>query len=119
MLTATKRAFKASLVTVITILFLVFAVVNRGMVHLSLFPLPYTAEMPTFLFAIFCFAIGLTVGWIAVSLKLSRNHRLLKSEHKRVMALQNELSLLQASRSIIQPGAIEGLDSRLRGNDEK
>jgi uncharacterized integral membrane protein len=105
-ITSTKRVLKASLITVITIVFLVFAVVNRASVHLSLFPLPYSAEMPLFLFSIFCFTLGLIVGWVAVSLKLSRSQRLLKSEHKRVLALQNEVSVMHSARQVSSPTAL-------------
>ena len=98
MLKATKRVFKTLLVTVITIFFLVFSAVNRDVIRLSLFPLPYSAEIPEFLFAIFCFTLGLIVGWIVLSLKLSHSQHLLKSEHKRVMALQNEVSGLHTKK---------------------
>ena len=97
MLTATKRTFKLFLVTLITVVFVMFAVVNREVVHLSLFPLPYTAEMPAFIFAVICFSLGLIVGWIVVSLKLMKSQRLLKSQHKHVMALQNEVGVMKAA----------------------
>jgi len=107
-----KRIFKAALITVITVLFLMFAVSNHATIRLSLFPLPYSAEMPEFLFAIFCFALGLMVGWMAISLKLSKSQRMLKSEHKRVMALENEVNL----QSVIPAQAGIHLSARASGD---
>jgi len=96
LLTATKRRLRFFAFTIITIGFLGFAVANRQFIHISLFPLPYAAEMPEFIFAILCFALGCLVGWGFTGLKLSKSKRLLKTEHQYVMALQNEISGLHA-----------------------
>lgn len=92
------RFIKVFFFCLITAAFLVFAVANHQTVHLSFFPLPYGADMPSFLFAILCFALGAIIGGFLVHFKLSRTHRLLKAEHKRVSALENELSALQAEQ---------------------
>lgn len=75
-----------------------FSVVNRQFIHISFFPLPYSADMPQFVFAVICFALGAIVGSLGVSLKLSKSKRMLKSEHKHVMALQNEVGALHAEK---------------------
>jgi len=95
LLTATKRTLKLLLVTVVTVGFLGFSIVNRQTVHISLFPLPYSADLPQFLFAMLCFTCGVTVGWVTLSLKLSHLKRLFKAEHRRAIALQNELDTTQ------------------------
>ncbi len=68
---------------------------NRQFVHISLFPLPYSADMPQFIFAVICFALGVLVGGGFSGMKVSRISRLLKKEHKNVMALQNEIGGLK------------------------
>ena len=95
--------------TVVTVTFLVFAVVNRETVHLSLFPLPYSADMPEFLFAIFCFALGTVVGWMVISLKLSKAKHIIILERKRVMALQNEVSALYSEKQGSLPAVLPKL----------
>ena len=82
----------------LSVLFVCFAVLNRQFIHISLFPLPYSAEMPEFIFAVICFALGVVIGSGFSGLKLSHSHRLLKNEHKHVMALQNEISAMQVEK---------------------
>jgi lipopolysaccharide assembly protein A len=94
----TRRALKLFVITVITMCFIVFSVVNRDIVRLSLFPFPYSADMPLFLFALLCFSIGMVVGWLIVGVQISKHKRLLKSEHQRVMALENEMGAVQATK---------------------
>ena len=93
------RFLKTALITIITIAFLLFAIANREFIHLSLFPLPYAADMPEFLFAILCFALGVIIGGFMVSLKLSRAKRLIALERKRIAALESELSGLQQEKT--------------------
>lgn len=92
------RFFKLLLLLIVTVAFLVFAVVNRELVAVSLFPLPYSAEIPVFILAIACFAAGALYGWLMVGMKLIRNKYMLRSEHNRVMALQNEVQALHAEQ---------------------
>ena len=72
-------------------MFLVFAANNHDAIDVGLFPLPYTVTVPKFLFAIACFALGVVFGGFSMNLKLGKSRRLYKSEHRRVMALQNEI----------------------------
>ncbi len=74
--------------------------------HVSLFPLPYSAEMPMFVFAVLCFALGLIIGSGFVGTKASRLNRMLKKEHKHVMALQNEISALHIEKGNLLPSAL-------------
>ena len=43
----------------LTLLLVLFAIVNREFIAISLFPLPYAIELPKFLLAIICFGAGL------------------------------------------------------------
>lgn len=106
MLSATRRTLRFALLTAITVAFLDFAVVNRQFVTISLFPLPYSADMPQFVFAILCFALGIVFGSLGLSFKLSRSKRMLKKEHKHVMALQNEIGSMQHSNPESLPAVL-------------
>lgn len=98
MLSRVSRILKALLITIIAVLFITFAVVNREAVKISLFPLPYEAQLPAFLLAILCFALGSIIGWMTLSLRLSKTKREAKTEHKRVVALQHEIDALHAEQ---------------------
>ena len=89
------RFIKLALVTVFSVIFLDFAIVNREAVHISLFPLPYAADMPQFLLTILCFALGALVGGVAVNLKSLKNSRRFRAEHSRVIALENEIAVMR------------------------
>lgn len=95
MLTPLLRYLKLLVLTVFSGFFIALAVVNRSPVELSLFPLPYTMHIPAFLLIVVCFSLGLITGWVLLSVRLAKKHLKLKSEHKRVAALQNELGVLK------------------------
>jgi uncharacterized integral membrane protein len=98
-----RRIVKALAITVVTVMFLIFAANNHGMMDVGLFPLPYTLSIPKFLFATICFALGVVIGSFYVNLKLGKTQRKYKSEHRRVMALQNEISSMRARDSQLSP----------------
>ena len=97
------RTLKLWVAIFISCLFVLFAVVNREIIAISLFPLPYHLDLPKFLLAIICFGAGLLVGGIVMTLKLSRAKSLLRKEHKHVMALQNEVAGAREEKQLILP----------------
>lgn len=105
-MTKTRRILRFLLLTAVTAAFLDFAVVNRQFVHISLFPLPYMADMPLFVFAVLCVAFGIVLGSVGLNLKLSRSKRRLRSEHKHVMALQNEIAAVRHENPASLPAAL-------------
>jgi putative membrane protein len=92
------KIIKSLLLILLTAVFVTFAVANREFISLSLFPLPYTVEMPKFLLAIVCVALGAIIGWMVLGVRMSKNYFQMKSEHKRVVALQNEVSALHSEK---------------------
>ncbi|MDX2073186.1 MAG: LapA family protein [Alphaproteobacteria bacterium] len=74
---------------------LLFVVVNHETVAISLFPLPYTIEMPKFLLALVCFGAGILVGGIMMGRKLTRALRVSHKSHQRAIALENEMKSRQ------------------------
>lgn len=78
--------------------FAAFAVANRQAITIVLFPLPYSATMPLFLFSMLCFALGAVVIGIIMSARSVKNRRLYNHEKKRTAALNNELEGIKAER---------------------
>ena len=70
---------------------LLFVVNNHANVTVSLFPLPYEAEMPLFILTVLFFCVGMIMGGAMLSVKMLRLKRLLALFRKRSMALENEL----------------------------
>lgn len=92
---------KLLFITAFTFAFVMFAVANRGIVAISLFPLPYDAEMPVFLLAVLCVALGAVIGGLVMSCHLSKRYLQLRREHKRAEALENELAAMRAESSLL------------------
>jgi lipopolysaccharide assembly protein A len=95
--TSTKRTIKTILTVIAVIVFTVFAVANRTTVAISLFPLPYSVDVPLFLLVLLCFALGVMFAGLTMGTKLSRSNRMLKKERKHATALHNELTGLKAA----------------------
>ncbi len=103
MLAALKRIINVVLIAAVSVIFILFAVNNRLIVTISLFPLPYEADLPLFILAILAFALGVITGGLIISLKFSKARRLARAEHKRVVALENEITALHNERQCQVP----------------
>lgn len=86
------RLFKFLLVAAITLIFMAFAVANRETAHLSLFPLPYTVDMPLFLLAVACLTLGVCLATLVMLADTLRHRREAFRLRRRVMALENEIA---------------------------
>jgi putative membrane protein len=95
------RYVKYSFFLIFTVAFVLFAVANRAPVELSFFPLPYMVAMPLFLFTMLCIASGVVLAGIALGLRTSKARGQYKAEHKRVMALENELEGMRAEKQLL------------------
>lgn len=85
------QLFKFLLFFAVCIVFVTFSIVNRGPVALDLFPLPYEAQMPLFLFALICMALGVVVASLGANLSLFRAKHRLKQEQRRSAVLEKKL----------------------------
>jgi len=104
-----KRYIRLFLFAIGSLAFLMFAVDNRETAHVSLFPLPFMAEMPLFLFAIMCFFFGAVGGYVCSLAKSHKLSALLKNEQKRANSLQNQLDSESAERVTAVPAKIASL----------
>lgn len=79
-----------------TVLLVSLAVVNRHLVVLSLYPIPYEIELPLYLFSVIFFLMGLLAASSSgFFLRLSRRRELRKSK-KQIHALESELASLRS-----------------------
>lgn len=97
------RYLKFSFLAFVVLFFTAFSVVNRETVSVSLFPLPFAADLPLFLLALICFSLGALVAGFWVNIKFAKTKRMLSREHKRVMALQNELAGIKSEQPANAP----------------
>lgn len=79
----------------LTVLLVAFCVANREFVTVSLFPLPYSAEMPKSLAFMVCLTLGILIGGLCGSMALLRQKRQLRREKITNAALSNELKLMR------------------------
>lgn len=86
-------------------MFAAFAVTNRQDIAVNLFPLPYSLDMPLFLLALLCMALGAAAGGLAMLYSALHHKRQLKDARQRIMALENEIGGMKAERQSIIPAA--------------
>ncbi len=73
-----------------------FAVSNRDIVALGLWPLPFVIDAPLYLLVFLVLLIGLLVGALAVWFAGRRRRRALRRCRRRVAALERELAATQS-----------------------
>lgn len=100
MLSSISRYVRTALTIAVVLGFVVFAVDNRQLVHLSLFPLPYEADLPLFLSAILFFFVGLLFGFYQAVGRHAALRSQIKAEQKRVSALENQIDSLRSEKSM-------------------
>jgi putative membrane protein len=88
----------------LTALLVLFAVVNRHDLMISLYPLPFELELPVYLFVAFFFLMGFMISWLLMSVRNATDALALRKCRKRIEALENELRGLRLGRaSHLQP----------------
>ena len=75
---------------------ILFAISNRGIVTLSLWPLPFTLDTPVYLAALVALLLGFLAGGFIVWNSQRRHRRRARRESNRVLYLERELKEAQA-----------------------
>lgn len=75
---------------------ILFAISNRGIVTLSLWPLPFTLETPVYLATLIALVVGFLAGGFIVWNSQRRHRRRARRESNRVLYLERELKEAQA-----------------------
>lgn len=105
MLAKLKKIFIWTLGTVVAVLFLTFAMINREVVTLELTPLPLTVEMRLFVFIGLLVLLGTFLGWVVASFECRRRYLIKKHVRHRMQALEDEVAALRARHHLPENNA--------------
>lgn len=72
-----------------------FAVANRGMVALELWPLPFVVEAPAFLPVLVALVVGILLGGIAAWLSGGRARQEMRRRGRRIDTLEREVEVIR------------------------
>lgn len=97
------RFLKFFAALLIAALFAGFAVANRDIVSLKLFPFSYELRLPQFLLTLIAFALGAVIGRMLLGFAPMRMKRLIRLERQRIEALEHELALLRMKKQADVP----------------
>ncbi len=88
-------AIKGLLLLLIAIILAGFCVLNRHLITIAFYPLPYELELPTYLLILIMFGFGFGVAWLLARIRgFSRSRKLHKTE-KRNDVLSEEIARLK------------------------
>jgi len=77
----------------------IFAIANRELITLDLWPFELSPQLPLFVILLACIVFGLVVGSLATWLSAAPTRRRLRQTRRRVAELERE----RAARSVIVP----------------
>jgi uncharacterized integral membrane protein len=83
---------------VVAIVLVVFAVSNRGMIALGLWPLPDVVELPLYLIILGCLLVGFLAGELAAWVSGRHWRREVRRSARRIATLERELDTVRAER---------------------
>lgn len=72
-----------------------FSVVNRHLVTIGFYPLPFEIELPVYLLILLTFFAGFSAAWFLARLKVWRKSGQLSREKRRSGALEEEVARLK------------------------
>ncbi|MBL27420.1 MAG: hypothetical protein CMM50_07720 [Rhodospirillaceae bacterium] len=81
---------------VVLVLLVAFSYANPGAVTVSLYPLPFAADIPLFLIVIGTLIVGVVIGGIVTWPDMLRHRRLARRRRQRIEALESKLAEMQA-----------------------
>ena len=99
-------------ITIITVILVTFCVVNRALISIDLFPFPYSAEIPIFVFALLCMVSGVIISGIISNIKLIKTKSMAKKMQRRIDALENENRVLRSESEFTLPSTSIQVNSR-------
>lgn len=92
------------------VIFVAFAIANRGPVAVSLSPLPWAFEIPVYLLALFAAVFGAVAGGIGGWRRSSPVRKLAQDRKREVARLQEEIAALHERRR--NPGRDKDMPAR-------
>jgi lipopolysaccharide assembly protein A len=109
------RAVSWGVTLLVAVVAIPFAVSNRQLVSLGLWPLPFLVDLPLYLLVLLMLLAGFVVGVSAAWIAGRRLRRELRRRRRRVQALERELA---ATQSRLEDQAI-GSDPERFGRSER
>lgn len=93
------RNLRYAVIALATLAAIVFSVSNRQPATVSLFPLPYEAELPTFLLALLFFSAGVLTAGTLTWRRVASSRRRQRVQSRELNALRDELTGLRLSQN--------------------
>jgi uncharacterized integral membrane protein len=90
---------KTLILIILAVSLITFCAANHNTISISLFPFPYYADIPIFLFALICMAIGVAIAGLTINMKLLKTRLMLRKIQSRMMAVENENKSLRSERN--------------------
>ncbi len=94
----------------------VFALANRELVVVDIWPLPLSLQQPLFLFILGSFFIGFLVGAVIMWISAGRYRRRARAARNRVAQLEHDVRLLQHEKARAAAQATEAPAGGSQGN---
>lgn len=79
----------------VAIVAITFAVINRQVVTIDLWPLPWTASLPLFLMVLGALGLGMVAGGVIVWVSGGRTRARARAEHRRANRLDHRVRALE------------------------
>lgn len=97
------KLLKFFLIFILALIFIIFCVVNRALITLDLFPLPYSINVPVFVLFLLSIAVGAIVTGLMLNIQIFRMRHLVKNTRQRMQAVENENKSLRSERELVLP----------------
>jgi len=91
------RVFNRFVIWPILVVAIVFAIVNRAPVTLSLWPFPFTLNIPLFVLILATLASGVLIGGVAAWSRGGRWRKRARADERRIAELERELAVAESS----------------------
>ncbi len=92
------KTVKFIVLLLLALVFIIFCVVNHGPVTISLFPVPYSFDIPVFVLALLSMAFGVMITGVVMNIKLLKNYSSNRKTIQRMQAVENEIKALRSER---------------------
>lgn len=89
----------------VAVVAIVFAVVNRHLVSVDLWPLPWTVGLPLFLLVLGALGLGLAIGGIVVWISAGSARSRARAESRRANRLENRVRALETENERLNQAA--------------
>lgn len=100
----------------LAVVVVVFALANRELVVIDIWPLPLSLEQPLFLFILGSFLVGFLVGTVTMWISAGRYRRRARVARNRVAQLEHDVRLLQHEKARAAARATEAAAGGSQGN---